>query len=156
MKPIALAVVAAFTAGCMPKSPPAPAPPPVGLIDGVKGAIEQWRQAYEIRSMDALARIYAHDAGLAIVQDGTVELGWAAIEPALRGKLERASAIHVRITDLAVAPLGSGAAVAYAMMTRESSDGITTVTEHGPVTFALRKDEPGWVIAGEHYSYKRP
>jgi uncharacterized protein (TIGR02246 family) len=157
MKPFGLALVAALAvAGCLPK-PAAPAvAPPVGLVDGVKGTIEQWRQAYEVRSMDALAKLYSHDPGLAIVQDGARQLGWAAIEPALRGQLARTTAIHVRIAELQVAALGSDAAVASATMTRESTDGMTTVTENGVVTLALRKDDTGWVIASEHYSYKRP
>lgn len=157
MKPIGLALAAALAAaGCTPKPAAQAAAPPLGLVDGVTGAIEQWRQAYEIRSMDALARLYSHGPGLTIVQDGALQLGWAAIEPALRGRLARATAIHVRIAELQVVPLGGDAALASAAMTRESTDGMTTVTENGIVTLALRKDDTGWVIAGEHYSYKRP
>jgi ketosteroid isomerase-like protein len=156
MKPIGLALVAALAAGgCPPRSTAPPVAPPVGLTDGVKGAIEQWRQAYEVRSMDALARLYSHDPGLAIVQDGARQLGWAAIEPALRGTLERAGAIRVRITELQVAALDAGAAVATGLMRRESTDGATTVTESGVVTLALRKGDTGWVIASEHFSYRR-
>jgi len=157
MKSIGLAVVAALAAGGCPPKSAAPTPaPPVGLAAGVKGAIEQWRQAYEVRSMDALARLYSHDPGLVIVQDGVRQLGWAAIEPALRGALSRASSFRVRITELQVAALGPDAAVASGMMTRESTDGTTTVTENGVLTLALRKDDAGWVIASEHYSYRRP
>lgn len=157
MKALGFALLAALAAGGCPTKPAAPveAAPPVGLVAGVRGTIEQWRQAYEIRSMDALAKLYAHDARLAIVQDGALQLGWAAIEPVLRERLARATAIRVRITDLQVSPLGEDAAVATARMTRESTDGMTTVTENGVVTLALRKDDAGWAIAGEHYSYKR-
>ena len=48
------------------------------------------------------------------------------------------------------------AAVAVATMTRELSDGATTVTENGTLTLVLRKDRGRWQIASEHYSYKRP
>jgi ketosteroid isomerase-like protein len=155
---IGVALAAALVAaGCMAKpAAPAAAAPPPGLVDGVKGTIEQWRQAYEIRSIDALAKLYSHGPGLTIVEDGALQLGWAAIEPALRGRLARATAIHVRLAELQVVPLGGDAALASATMTRESTDGTTTVTENGIVTLALRKDDTGWVIAGEHYSYKRP
>jgi uncharacterized protein (TIGR02246 family) len=157
MKPIGLALVAALAAGgCPPRSTAPTVAPPLGLTAGVTGAIEQWRQAYEVRSMDALARLYSRDPSLVIVQDGARQLGWAAIEPALRGALERASAIRVRITELRVAALDAGAAVATGLMTRESTDGATTVTETGVLTLALRKDDTGWVIASEHYSYRRP
>lgn len=157
MKPIGLALVAALAAGgCPPRSAAPTAAPPVGLSAGVKGTVEQWRQAYEVRSMDALAKLYSHDPGLAIVQDGAIERGWTAIEPALRGRLARATAIRVRITELQVAPLPAGAAVATGLMTRESTDGTTTVTENGVLTLVLRKDDTGWVIASEHYSLRRP
>jgi uncharacterized protein (TIGR02246 family) len=157
MKPNGLALVAAIAAGgCAPRPTPPAVAPPVGLTAGVKGTIEQWRQAYEVRSMDALARLYSHDPGLVIVQDGARQLGWAAIEPALRGVLARASAIRVRITELQIAALDAGAAVATGLMTRESTDGTTTVTENGVLTLALRKDDTSWVIASEHYSYRRP
>jgi uncharacterized protein (TIGR02246 family) len=157
MKPIGLALFAALAAGgCPPRAAAPTVVPPVGLADGVKGTIEQWRQAYEVRSMDALARLYSHDPGLVLVQDGARQLGWAAIEPALRGVLSRAAAIRVRITELQVAALDDGAAVATALMTRESTEGMATVTESGVLTLALRKNDAGWVIASEHYSYRRP
>src|SRR6185503_20510441 len=90
MKPTGLALVAALAAGgCPPRSTPPTVAPALGLTADVTGAIEQWRQAYEVRSMDALARLYSRDPSLAIVQDGTRQLGWAAIEPALRGVLGR-------------------------------------------------------------------
>lgn len=150
------ALLAALAGGGCPPRPAAPvAAVPVALVAAVKGTIEQWRQAYEIRSMDALARLYAHDPGLAIVQDGALQLGWTSIEAALRAKLAGATAIHVRITDLQISALGPDAAVASATMTRESTDGMTTVTENGVLTLALRRDDPSWVIASEHYSYKR-
>jgi ketosteroid isomerase-like protein len=152
-----VALLVAITAGGCPPRPAAPAAgPPTELAAAVRGTIEQWRQAYEVRSMDALAKRYAHEPGLAIVQDGTLLLGWTAIEPALRGRLERASEIRVRIKDLQIAALGAGAAVAVGAMTRESTEGATSVRETGVVTLVLREDPDGWVIASEHYSYRRP
>ena len=32
----------------------------------------------------------------------------------------------------------------------------TSVRETGVVTLVLREDPDGWVIASEHYSYRRP
>jgi len=49
------------------------------------------------------------------------------------------------------------AAFGVATMTRELTDGVTTVTEYGSLTLVFRKDpNAGWLIVGEHYSYKRP
>jgi uncharacterized protein (TIGR02246 family) len=151
------ALLAAITAGGCRPGPTAPvAAPPTTLVAAVNGTIEQWRQAYEIRSMDALARLYAHEPGLAIVQDGALQLGWTAIEPVLRDHLAHTTEIHVRIKDLQISPLGPTAAVAVGAMTRESTDGATQVRESGVVTLVLREDPGGWVIASEHYSYRRP
>jgi len=90
------ALAALAVAGC----PPKPAAPPAAALSPeatatVNGTIEQWRQAYEIRSMDALARLYSHDPGLAVVQDGARQLGWPATEEMLRGKLTRATQLRV-------------------------------------------------------------
>jgi len=149
-----LAVIAA--GGCPPKPTALVAAPPTELVAAVKGTIEQWRQAYEVRSMEALARLYAHEPGLAVVQDGALQLGWTAIEPALQSRLLHATEIRVRIKDLQIAPLGPGAAVAVGAMTRESTDGATQVRETGVITLVLREDPAGWVIASEHFSYRRP
>src|ERR1044071_5570530 len=130
----------AVLAGCAarPSAPAAPTVPPE-IAGTVKGTIEQWRQAYEIRSIDALATLYSHDPGLAVVQDGARQLGWPATEEMLRARLTRATQVHVRITELQIASLGPDAAVASALMTRESTDGAATVTETGVLTLALRK-----------------
>jgi ketosteroid isomerase-like protein len=164
MKPIAVValVLAALAAAGCPRSagpvaaPTEPVAAPAELDAAVRGAVEQWRQAYEVRSMDALAKRYAHDPTVAIVQDGALDLGWVAIEPVLRARLAHATQIVVRIKDLQVAPLGPGAAVAVAAMSRESTTGATTVTENGVITLVLREDPDGWVIVSEHYSYRRP
>lgn len=169
MKPIAVAGFALLVvlaglagAGC----PPKPAAPAVAqapdLVGEVERAVEQWRQAYEARSIDVLARLYfhgahgAHEPGLILVEDSTRLVGWAAIEPVLRARLASATAVHVRLADLHVVALGADAAVASAKMTREATEGATTVTEQGLLTLALRRNGETWVIAGEHYSYRRP
>lgn len=154
---VALVVWLTAPLGCArPPAPPPVAAAPVGLVAGVKGTVEQWRQAYEVRSMEALAKLYAREPGLAIVEAGVLQLGWTAIEPILRARLDRARAFHVRISELEITALGDAAALAVGAMTRESSDGTTTVTETGVVMFALKTTATGWVIAGEHYSYRRP
>jgi ketosteroid isomerase-like protein len=160
MRPIAVAgfalLVALAGGGCPPK-PATPAVAPAhDLVGAVQGTIEQWRQAHEVRSLDALARLYAQEPGLVLVQDSTRLVGWAAIEPVLSARLARATAMHVRLADLQIAALGADAAVVSARMTRESTDGATTVTENGVITLALRRAGESWVIASEHYSYKRP
>jgi ketosteroid isomerase-like protein len=134
-------------------SAPASAPPSVG--DSARTALEQWRQAYENHSSEALARLYAHDASLSVVNDGARQLGWAAFEAALRDRLARATAIRVRFQDVQVHASGTTAVVSATML-RERSEAGATVTEIGLLTLVLRAPEAGrdagWVIIAEHYS----
>jgi len=155
----AVAIVLGLT-GCPAGKPaqttPAAALAPQEVVSAAKGVIEQWRQAYEVRSFDALAKLYVHGLDLVIVHDGQPLMGWSAVEPVLRDRLGKAKEIHVRLKDVTVASLGPTAAAALATMTREVSDGVTTVTENGALTLVLRRGADGWQIVQEHYSYKRP
>jgi len=154
---IALVAVLASCLGSTP-APAAVAPAvtvPAEVDTAARATLEQWRQAYEIRSSDALAKLYSHDAGLSVVQDGALLVGWAALEPVLRDKLAKATAIHVRLKDVQVTAIGVAGAVIVAAMLRERSDATTTATENGVVTLVVRSEAAGWVIIAEHYSYKR-
>jgi len=122
-------------------------------VAAARGLVESWRQGWEVRSPDALAKLYPHDLDVILVEQGRAQLGWTAIETYLSTKLAPAKEIHVKLDDLQVFPLDGGAAVS-ATMTRETSDGVASVKETGVVTWALRADADGtWRIVSEHYSY---
>src|SRR5437879_4377573 len=70
-----------------------------------KATIEQWRQAYEVRSADALGKLYVHDSDVVVVQDGQALIGWSAVEAMLKDRLARAKDIHVRLKDIQVSSL---------------------------------------------------
>jgi ketosteroid isomerase-like protein len=156
---VALAIVLGI-AGCPRPKPaettPAASATPKEVVAAAKGVIEQWRQAYEVKSFDALAKLYVHDLDLVVVQDGLPLMGWSTVEPVLRERLTKAKEIHVRLKGVTVASLGPTGAAALATMTREISDGVTTVTENGALTLVLRRGGDGWQIVQEHYSFKRP
>jgi ketosteroid isomerase-like protein len=157
-----LLVVLALCAGC-PRSgvettPTVPAKEltPKEVIAATRGAVEQWRQAYEVRSMDALGKLYAHDTDVVIVQDGITLIGWGSVQGLLEDRLNRAKEIHIRLKEVQVTGVGPRGAFAVATMTREVSDGVTSVSEKGALTLVFRKDpQLGWLIVGEHYSYKK-
>jgi SnoaL-like domain len=88
-----------------------------------------------------------------LVQEGAQTRGWTAISTLLTARLAGAKDVRVRLKDVMVAPLGEGGASLAAGMTREISDGITTVTEEGALTLTLRNAAGEWVIVTEHYSY---
>jgi ketosteroid isomerase-like protein len=155
---LALVVIIAACPHAKPAEPVGPVheATPKEVVAATRGAIEQWRQAYEVRSMDALGKLYAHDTDVVIVQDGVALIGWGSVEGLLRDRLSRAKEIHIRLKEVQVTSVGSNGAFAVATMTREVGDGVTTVTENGALTLVFRKEATGWLIVGEHYSYKRP
>jgi ketosteroid isomerase-like protein len=153
---VALAILVAACSGGT-RAPATPsATTPKEVVTAVKATIEQWRQGYEVRSIDALAKIYAHDLDVVVVQEGQTMVGWSSVEAYLKDRLARAGSIHIRLKDEQILALGLEAASAVATMTRELTDGTTTVTEQGTLTLVLRRTDAGWVISSEHYSYKRP
>lgn len=126
---------------------------PSGEHAGVLGAVEKWRQAQEVRSLDVLASVYATDDSVVLVQQGVATRGWPAVSALLERKLVAATGVRVRLAEVAVAPAGAGGAVVSARMTRETSDGVSTLTEDGPLTLAMRLDGASWRIVAQHYSY---
>lgn len=152
-----LAVLVVLAASCAHRPPPPAAPAaPADVVAAARGAIEQWREAYEVRSVDALAKLYEHDKDVVVVQDGTPHVGWPAVQEMLQERLAKAKEVHVRLVGVQVRSLCPTAAFALATMTREIGDGVTTATEQGALTLVLHKDGDAWKIVAEHYSYKRP
>lgn len=158
MKHAAILVVALILTGCPKgKGDTTPTTPsaPKEVVAGARGTIEQWRQAYQARSFDALAKLYAHELDLVVVQDGQPLVGWTSVEGMLKDRLARYKEIQVRLKDIQVVALGGTAATATTAMTRELSDGVTTIAESGALTVVLRKEGDAWLIVAEHYSFKR-
>ena len=150
-----VAILALIALGCHAGSgvvePPRAAPVGDGAI---KGAIEQWRQAYEVRSLDTLGKSYVRDASLIVVQEGQALIGWPAVEALLKEQLPKATAIRVRLKDVQIQLLVPDVAVVIATMTRESTQGAATATEAGTLTLVFHHTADGWLIAVEHFSYK--
>ena len=128
---------------------------PKEVVAGARATIEQWRQAYQVRSFEALEKLYAHDVNLVVVQNGQQLVGWTSVEAMMKDRIERFPKITIRLKDIQVASLGPTAATATARMAREVGDEVTTVTESGALTVVLRKEADTWVIVAEHYSHKK-
>jgi ketosteroid isomerase-like protein len=148
------ALVLVVVAGCGGASKHAAAPDPASAAGATaaRGAVEQWKQAWEIRSSDALEPLYSHD-DLVVVEQGHPYVGWTAVEAWLQASMGQATAIHIQLDDLTVAPLGAEGAVANATMSREIDSVAGNVTEKGALTLALRREGERWVIVSEHYSH---
>jgi ketosteroid isomerase-like protein len=157
MRHAAVFVVALVLAACPRGSDTTPARvlTPKEVVSAARATIEQWRQAYEVKSLEALSKLYAHNIDLVVVQEGLPLIGWSSVEGMLKDRLARFKEVHVRLKDIQVQSIGSDAAVATSAMTRELGDGVTTITEFGALTIVLRKEADAWVIVSEHYSFKR-
>jgi ketosteroid isomerase-like protein len=157
MKHAAIFVVAVALAGCPRGDGPVVTHPstPKEVVSGARATIEQWRQAYQVKSFDALAKLYVKSLELVVVQDGQPLVGWTSVEGMLKDRFARYKEVQIRLKDIQVTALDGTSAVATASMTRELGDGVTTVTESGALTVVLRKEGDLWTIVAEHYSYKR-
>jgi len=122
-------------------------------VGDVLRLVEQWRQGYEVRSLEAISTLYSHDDDVVRIQQGRPVQGWREVENQLHGELGRSTSIYVRLKDIQVARLAPGAVAVTAGMAREASDGVTTVAETGVLSLVLRRDGDAWLIVSEHYSF---
>jgi hypothetical protein len=136
---------------------PARALTPVEVVEAGTAALEQYRQAYQVRSPDALKDIFEQTLDLVVIEQGKVYRGWTAFERRLNQLLSTATDIHLDLSDIAVVALGPDAAAASASIRREISDGVMTVVTNGTITLAMRRinDAVGerWVVVHAHFSY---
>jgi len=130
------------------------APASVDAFAAVFRAVEQWRQGWEVRSMDALAPLYRHDDHTIVVYQGQPQIGWPQAETFLRRAVDGAREIHLTLDDGRVSALGDDGATFSARLTREVSDGAVTVSDAGYLTLTFARTGDAWQIVAEHYSYR--
>ena len=157
-----LAVLAGLALVACGGHPPCPADP-TRAEGGATGAdaddpapvlrvVEQWRQGYEVRSVDVLAAVYLDSKNLTVVDQGAATRGWDAVRAGLTERLGRAKQVYLRLTETAV-DLRAGTAIVVGKLTREVSDGVTSVSEAGTLTLTLIGQGADWRIVAEHFSY---
>src|SRR5262245_7674394 len=96
---ICIALVLAACRGGKRETTPVRPQTPKEVVASARAAVEQWRQAYEVHSMDALAKLYTHGLDLIVVQDGSPFIGWSSVEGMLKDRMARYKEIHVRLKD---------------------------------------------------------
>ncbi len=127
---------------------------PEAVVTAAKGVVEQYRQAYEVRSMDALAALYSRTVDVVLIHQGEIWHGWTDVQSHLEQLLNQSQEIHIKVADVSVVALGPEGATVSAQVEREVSDSVTTVKESGLLTMALRLEGDRWVIVTEHFSYR--
>jgi hypothetical protein len=151
---LALGAMAACGGGG--KGPERPVPEGGGdAFAGVFRAVEQWRQGWEVRSLEALTPLYRQDGNTVVVYQGRAHIGWPQAQNYLRQSVEGARNVHLTLEGGQVTAIGNGGATFAARLTREVSDGAVTVTDEGflTITFARAAGGDHWEIVSEHYSY---
>ncbi len=159
-----LAVVAVLALGAAPgcgggsnngRAAPPTDPAAGDAFAAVFRAVEQWRQGWEVRSLDALTPLYRQDGNTVVVYQGRAHVGWPQAQNYLRQTVEGARTVHLSLEGGQVTSIGTSGATYSARLTRELSDGAVTVTDEGflTVTFARAPGGDRWEIVSEHYSY---
>ena len=137
-------------------APPAsaPSPPTSAEVEGaVRGAVEQYRQAYEVRSLEALAPLYVQTDELRVTDQGRTLVGWTAVAADLAHTLSVNTEVKLRVTDLQILALGDGGAVATVRARRSLGDGSHVVDENGTLTLVFRRQAGSFLILSEHWSF---
>jgi uncharacterized protein (TIGR02246 family) len=132
---------------------PAVEPVPVDVARAIEGAVEQYRQAFEVVSPEALGELYTHDLDVVMVHQGRAHLGWSQIAAAQRQRFQDVTKARMVISSLSIQALGEEVAVATANLESTIGDDATTTTEKGVVTLVFRKVEDRWMVVSEHFSY---
>ncbi|ACY14793.1 YybH family protein [Haliangium ochraceum] len=133
------------------EAPQASAPAPVAA--SAQAVLEQYRQGFEVRSIEALRPLYSASPTLVRVWQGRRVDGWDAVERDLLLMFQRAQSVKLRVAASQVMMLGDDGALITANLTRSVGDGVTTVQVEGVLTLAVRREGERWLIVGEHFSH---
>jgi hypothetical protein len=133
---------------CRTTSSAAPSATP-GSAAPASAIIEQWRQAYEVRSVDALSKLYDPSEKLVYVHQGKRYNGWPAAAAVITERLAGATELHMDLRDVSVRSI-AGATFIDCNMTREISVSSTTIKESGVVSMVIIDGK----IAVEHFSFR--
>jgi ketosteroid isomerase-like protein len=159
---LAAVLLCAACGASTPKRPSTPGPVVSGdAKDQLPAALEQWRQGYEVRSVDALAPLYSATDDLTLVVQGRVVTTWPSVHATLTDFFAANNSIKVELQDVRIMALGGDGAIVVASVKRRYGDGIRSTQETGTVTLLFRLAPPEddnrpatWRIALEHYSFR--
>ena len=119
----------------------------------IEGVLEQYRQAYEIAGIEALAELYSQDLDLVLVYQGQKHQGWTAVSEYLVKRLAGATTVRMSMKDVVIHEVGDVGALVTATRETSMGDGSVTVTDRGVLTLVLRNQDGRWMVVAEHFSY---
>jgi ketosteroid isomerase-like protein len=153
---VCLCVVTACRAAPLATPADTTPPTPTQVDQAVKSRIEQYRQGYEVRSLDALIPIYSKTDDLTLTVQGRTQRGWPQVQEWLGAFLGKATTVKLRMAELQVVTLGDTGALATMVMHRTYGDGVTTIDEEGTLLLVFRRTGDEWLIVAEAFSYAPP
>src|SRR5437870_8245834 len=108
---LAVLLIATSACGGGSKTTTTPSDPASGdAFAAVFRAVEQWRQGWEVRSLDALTPLYRQDGNTVVVYQGKAHVGWPQAQTYLRSTIEGAKNVHLTLEEGQVTSIGSGGA----------------------------------------------
>lgn len=126
---------------------------PQDQVAAIEGVVEQYRQAYEVVSLEALEGLYSQDLDLVLVYQGKEHRGWTSVQAFLTERLAGASSVRMGMKDVSIRDLGPGVAVVSARRESSIGDGAVTVTETGILTLVVQNQQGRWMVVAEHFSF---
>jgi len=144
------------------EAPESAVPAPGSVEEAARAVLEQYRQAHEVRSLDALAPLYLDAPELIRVWQGERTKSWGAIRGQFAVLFSSAEDIKLRADEVTVLVLGQDGAAVIADVSRTVDSGATSVRVDGVLTLVLRRQEDPdgpdgkagrWVIVSEHFSH---
>lgn len=145
------------------EAPLGAAPAPGSVEEAARGVLEQYRQAHEVRSLDALTPLYLDAPDLVRVWQGERTRSWGAIRGQMAVLFSTAEDIKLRVDEVTVLALGQDGATVTASVSRTVDSGATSVRVDGILTLVLRRqdgprgqdgEQPArLVIVTEHFSH---
>jgi ketosteroid isomerase-like protein len=136
-----------------PAAPQTAAPAPGGAAEAARAVLEQYRQAHEVRSVEALDPLYLPGPELVRVWQGQRTAGWDTARAELGALFNRSRSVKLRVDQVVVHELGADGVVLVADASRTVADGVTSVRVDGVLTLILRRQDQRWLIVSEHFSY---
>jgi ketosteroid isomerase-like protein len=150
MKRTALFVLLAT---CAHASAPAPVGPPPFNPKEIQATVEQYRQAWDVLSIDALAPLYFASDDLVLVRQGHAWRGWEAVRGGLADLFRQTTKLELVLSNETINQAGDGGAVVTADVHLTWTSNSVITDQQGALTLVLRRGAAGWKIVGEHYSF---
>lgn len=142
----------------MPDTPTPDTPAPVTPADeraAVAAVSVAWKRAYNARDVEAVTALYTQDAVLSVPGMPAVH-GRAAIGDFFAARIEKAAGAELSVEDAPMGEVVVSGELAWQWQTFEMVHAGGAVVGSGVLVTLFRKEQGGWLIAGDISNLERP